>query len=47
MGDLRTFENSPLCNKLFNRDDYLSYGEHIIGDGIYPLSKQVSISQSH
>ena len=48
VGNVRTFEKSPLCNNMYNREGYLNFGEHIIGDGIYPISQKVSaILMSH
>ena len=44
VGDLRTFQRSPLASNLFLRRGLLSEGEHLLGDGAYPLSPQVNIS---
>lgn len=41
LGDRRNYDNSPLSNNLLLRDDMLSPGEHLLGDGAYVLTDQV------
>lgn len=42
VGDLRTFEESPLFETLLRNPDVMDEDEHILGDGAYPISKHVS-----
>lgn len=41
VGDVRTLYRSPLGDKIFRREGYISEGEHLLGDGIYPLTEKV------
>lgn len=43
VGDLRTFERSPLHETLLRCPYVMDDDEHILGDGAYPLTKHVSL----